>query len=89
MKQKLELSEKAQSITTKALWLIILAILAFTLLNPTKSKAETLKSVEALEMVQKPKYKNDNVRKYHKANKKRFQCTACPRRGLARLFKGR
>ena len=86
MKNKVELPEKVQSITTKALWLIILAIVAFILLNPTKGKAENLNALESKEMALKPKYKNENVRKYHKANRKRFQCTACPKRKVLGIF---
>jgi hypothetical protein len=65
MKQKLEVSEKAQSITTKALWLIILVIVAFTLLSPTKSKAETLNALEVKEMP-----RNASLKKYHKMQKR-------------------
>ena len=50
MKTKLEVSEKVKSITTYVLWLIILAVVAFTILNPTKSKAENLNALQVKEM---------------------------------------
>jgi hypothetical protein len=65
MKTKIQVSEKAQSITTKALWLIILAIVAFTLLSPTKVKAETLNALEVKEMP-----RNASLKKYHKMQKR-------------------
>jgi ABC-type maltose transport system permease subunit len=65
MKTKLEVSEKVQSITTYVLWLIILAVVAFTMLNPTKSKAENLKAIEVKEMP-----KNPALKKYHKMQKR-------------------
>lgn len=65
MKQKLEVSEKAQSITTSVLWLIILAIVAFTLLSHNKSKGETLSALEVKEMP-----RNASLKKYHKMQKR-------------------
>jgi ABC-type maltose transport system permease subunit len=65
MKNKLIVSEKVQSITTYVLWLIILVVVAFTLLNPTKSKAENL---NALEVKETPK--NPALKKYHKMQKR-------------------
>jgi ABC-type maltose transport system permease subunit len=65
MKNKLIVSEKAQSITTYVLWLIILSVVAFTLLNPTKSKAENLNAIEVKEMP-----KNPALKKYHKMQKR-------------------
>jgi hypothetical protein len=80
MKQKLEVSEKAQSITTKVLWLIILAIVAFTLLNPTKSKAETLNALEVKEMP-----RNASLKKYHKMQRKMRFTGFKKRRGKYKL----
>jgi hypothetical protein len=80
MKQKLALSEKAQSITTSVLWIIILAILAFTLLSPTKSKAETLNALEVKEMP-----KNQALKKYHKMQRKMRFTGFKKRRGKYKL----
>ena len=65
MKTKIQVSEKTQSITTSILWLIILVIVAFTLLSPTKSKAETLNALEVKEMP-----RNASLKKYHKMQKR-------------------
>lgn len=85
MKTKIQVSEKAQSITTKVLWLIILAIVAFTLLNPTKVKANTFESVTVKEMVFKPK--NRNVAKYHRQNNRTFTCSLCEKKRFLGIFK--
>ena len=65
MKTKLEVSPKVQRITTLGLWLIILAVLAFTMLNTTPSKAENLNALEVKEMP-----KNPALKKYHKMQRK-------------------
>jgi ABC-type glycerol-3-phosphate transport system permease component len=65
MKTKLEVSPKVQSITTIGLWLIILAVLAFTVINSTPSKAENLNALEVKEIP-----KNPALKKYHKMQRK-------------------
>ena len=80
MKNKLEVSEKTQSITTIGLWLIILAVVAFTMLNATPSKAENLNALEAKEMP-----KNTYVKKYHRKNNRTFTCSLCPAKGIKKF----
>jgi hypothetical protein len=65
MKTKLEVSPKVQSITTIGLWIIILAVLSFTMLNSIPSKAENLNALEVKEMP-----KNPALKKYHKMQSK-------------------
>jgi ABC-type glycerol-3-phosphate transport system permease component len=65
MKNKLEVSPKVQNITTTGLWLIILAILVFAVINSTPSKAENLNALEVKEMP-----KNPALKKYHKMQRK-------------------
>jgi hypothetical protein len=75
--------KKAAARVLDVVIIAFVAIILMVIFTPS-AKAETLSEVS--ELSEKPKYKNDNVRKYHKANKKRFQCTACPKRKFLGIF---
>ena len=77
----MELTEKWQSVWNKATWVVMILAVVF-MCNTQPSQAASLEATTKIA----PKYKNDNVRKYHKANKKRFQCTACPKKKFLGIF---
>lgn len=79
------ITKKQKSAWNNATWLVYLLFVLVFMCNTQQSHASTLEAVTVTE-IPKHKYKNDNVRKYHKDNNKRFQCTACPKRKFLGIF---
>jgi TRAP-type C4-dicarboxylate transport system permease small subunit len=73
---------KAQFIMDLAVWLFMAIIVFVFIIGGAKAQPINYNQITAIE---KPPV-NKNLKKYHKQNKKRFKCSACPDRGLKKLL---
>ena len=81
MKKKMEISKLTQRVSDFALWLIIAVFTVFLVMGsinaqPIRDNATTITEW----------HKNRNIKRYHKANNKRFKCSACPDKGIKKFL---
>jgi hypothetical protein len=73
---------RTQFIADCLLWAFMIAVV-FTLIVGS-ANAQPIQP-DAVTVVEKPPV-NRNVKKYHKANKKQFKCSACPDKGIKKFL---